>query len=173
MSLSDLFSSVSSSAVIVTLVFLLIQVRQTNRNQRSLMQQGRSALAVDLILRRTEAHLSEAIARGWRADMSVDASQVDAINSWCGALLWSIENSFMQHQAGLLVGPSWDVDVATLRGFLAQPHFRVAWTINRQFTAGAYRDYVDSLMREIKPQKAFDELETWKELMAKELAATA
>ena len=44
MSLSDLAalgSFISGVAVVVTLVFLLVQMRQTNRNQKSLMQQGR------------------------------------------------------------------------------------------------------------------------------------
>jgi len=46
MSLSDLASIgsfVSGVAVVVTLALLLIQTRQANRNQKALMQQGRSA----------------------------------------------------------------------------------------------------------------------------------
>ena len=41
MSLADLASLASSIAVLVSLLFLALQVRQSNRNQRSLMQQGR------------------------------------------------------------------------------------------------------------------------------------
>jgi len=40
---SDLPNFISSVAVVVTLVFLLIQTRQTNRNQKSLMQRGRTS----------------------------------------------------------------------------------------------------------------------------------
>ena len=45
MSLSDLASIgslVGGLAVVITLVFLSIQTRQTNKNQRSLMQQGQT-----------------------------------------------------------------------------------------------------------------------------------
>ena len=47
MSLADLASLASSVAVVVSLLFLGLQIRQSNRNQRSLMQQGRSARNVD------------------------------------------------------------------------------------------------------------------------------
>jgi hypothetical protein len=50
MSLADLASLASSLAVVVSLVFLGLQIRQSNRNQRSLMQQGRSARNVAIVL---------------------------------------------------------------------------------------------------------------------------
>jgi hypothetical protein len=56
-SLSDLASIgsfVSALAVVVTLAFLLIQTRQTNRNQQSLMQQARTERTVGLRLNQTE-----------------------------------------------------------------------------------------------------------------------
>ena len=67
MSLSDLAalgSFISGIAVIVTLVFLLVQTRQTLKNQRSLMQQGRTARIVDLIFRQTEPQLMDVMLRG-------------------------------------------------------------------------------------------------------------
>lgn len=50
MSLADLAliaSLLSSVAVLVSLLFLGVQIRQSNRNQRSLMQQG-EALATSI-----------------------------------------------------------------------------------------------------------------------------
>ena len=54
MSLGDLTalaSLASSITVLVSLLFLGMQIRQGNRNQRSLMQQGRSARNVELLSR--------------------------------------------------------------------------------------------------------------------------
>jgi hypothetical protein len=42
--LTSLASLVSSVAVLVSLLFIGLQLRQSNRNQRSLMQQGRSVM---------------------------------------------------------------------------------------------------------------------------------
>jgi hypothetical protein len=61
MSLTDLASIgslVSGVAVLFSLLFVGIQIRQSNRNQRSLMQQGRSVRNVELLLKPTEPRLS-------------------------------------------------------------------------------------------------------------------
>jgi hypothetical protein len=61
MSLSDLAalgSFVSGVAVMVTLIFLLLQMRQANRNQRALMQRMRSARNIETWFK----HLDIAIA---------------------------------------------------------------------------------------------------------------
>jgi hypothetical protein len=59
MSLADLASLASSVAVVVSLLFLGLQIRQTNRNQRSLMQQGRSARNVELLSRLSDPRVSD------------------------------------------------------------------------------------------------------------------
>jgi len=171
--LSSLGSFVSGLAVIGTLIFLLLQMRQTDKNQKALLQQGRSARVTELILRRTEPELSKALTRGLQADLTLDGSQVESMNAFFAALFWSIEDSFLQYRAGLLILTSWETDDATLRGFFAVPACRVAWTMNRHLMSGSYRDYVDALMRDIKPRAAYDALATWKTLMSRELASVA
>jgi len=63
MSLAELASLASSVAVVVSLVFLGLQIRQSNRNQRSLMQQGRSARNVELLSRLSDPRVSDVISR--------------------------------------------------------------------------------------------------------------
>ena len=63
MSIADLASLASSVAVVVSLVFLGLQIRQSNRNQRSLMQQGRSARNVELLSRLSNPSVSDVISR--------------------------------------------------------------------------------------------------------------
>jgi hypothetical protein len=171
--LSSLGSFISGLAVVITLIFLLLQMRQTDKNQKALLQQGRSARVTELILKRTEPELSKALTRGLQADLTIDESQVESINAFFAALFWSIEDSFLQSRAGLLLSTSWETDDATLRGFFAVPACRVAWIMNRDLMSGAYRNYVDALMRDIKPRAASDTLATWKTLMSQELAAVA
>jgi hypothetical protein len=42
-------SFVSDIAAVFSFIFLALQIRQANRNQKSLMQQGRSASNVDIL----------------------------------------------------------------------------------------------------------------------------
>ena len=169
--LSSLGGFISGIAVVITLIFLLLQMRQTDKNQKALLQQGRSARVTELILKRTEPELSRALTRGLQADLSIEGFQVESINAFFAALFWSIEDSFLQYRAGLLLSTSWETDDATLRGFFAVPACRVAWTMNRDLISGDYRNYVDALMRDIKPSAASDTLAIWRKLMSRELAA--
>ena len=169
--LSSLGGFISGFAVVITLIFLLLQMRQTDKNQKALLQQGRSARVTELILKRTEPELSRALTRGLQADLSIEGFQVESINAFFAALFWSIEDSFLQYRAGLLLSTSWETDDATLRGFFAVPACRVAWTMNRDLISGDYRNYVDALMRDIKPSAVSDTLAIWRKLMSRELAA--
>jgi len=81
MSLSDLASIgslVSGFAVITTLVFLLFQMRQTNRNQQSLMQQGRAARWVTILLNRTTPEMTNLNSRLWEGDLSLNGAEIHA-----------------------------------------------------------------------------------------------
>jgi hypothetical protein len=171
MSLTDLAAVggfVSSLAVVATMALLLLQMRQVDRNQKALLQQGRSARVTDLILRRTESELSKALTKALQADMSIEDSQVEVVNAFFAALFWSIEDSYLQFKAGLLLPSSWETDAATLRGFFSVPACRVAWLMNRHLMKGEYRDHVDALMREIEPLPPTDILAAWKSHMAGE-----
>ncbi|HEX4096747.1 MAG TPA: hypothetical protein VHX64_08460 [Caulobacteraceae bacterium] len=176
MSLSDLAavgSFVSSAAVVATLALLLLQMRQVDRNQKALLQQGRSARVTELILRRTEPELSKALTKALLGNLSIEDSQVQAVNAFFAALFWSIEDSYLQSRQGLLLASSWETDAATLRGFFTSPACRTAWLMNRDLMDGEYRDHVDALMREIKPVAPADILATWRALMEGDLKAAS
>ena len=174
MSLSDLAalgSFVSGLAVAVTLIFLLIQMRQTNKNQRSLMQQARTARWVDMLLNRSKPGVTELFSRVWEGDMALDKGEIHAVFASHAATLWSIEDSFLQHKAGLLDQSSWKSELALLRDNLSTPDVRVSWKMGlRSIASDDYREFVDSLMSEIKPQKPLPFATIWSELMEHELA---
>jgi len=173
MSLADLASLgsfVSGLAVVFTLVLLLLQIRQTNRNQRAAMQQGRAARSVDFILRATEPALCETIVRANNSDLTLAPAQIAALNTYAVAFYWSMEDSFLQHRQGLLDGASWETEVETLKQFLMLPAWRVGWEMCRDAVSGDYRHYVDSLLQSVKPMKEFNESAAWRHLMKKQLA---
>ena len=170
MTISDISSLASSIAVIATLVFLVIQTRQTNQNQKALMQQGRTARSIDVLLKQAEPDVALAMDRAFRSDTTLVAPQIQAVNRICIAMLWSVEDSFLQHRAGLLDEAGWATELATLRNQMSYPPVRAAWKLWRVNMTGVYRDFVDSLIDEIKPQRAFDEVAAWKTAMSEVLA---
>ena len=174
MSLSDLAavgSFVSGLAVVVSFTFLALQIRQSNWNQRSLMQQGRTARNVAILLKVSDPFLSETVAEAHGNCTSISPARIWSFYGFAGAVFWSYEDSFMQFKAGTLDVRSWDSDVATIRRLLASPAYRVAWKIARDGMSGGYRDWLDSVMREVPVDTTRSLNDLWSMYAAQELAA--
>src|SRR5579862_1058957 len=122
MALSDLAalgSFVSGIAVVVSFIFLALQIRQSNWNQRSLMQQGRTERNVNILLKMSDPLLSETLAEAHANCLSLDPARVWAFYGLAAAVFWSYEDSFIQFEAGTLDARSWQSDVATIKRLLA------------------------------------------------------
>jgi hypothetical protein len=151
MSLSDLASIgsfVSAVAVVITLVFLTLQMRQTNRNQRALMQQGRSTRLAESVLKSAEPELCERYMRGTIADRSMSEAEVWSYLQMVLAQHINWEDSFLQHRAGLLDTVSWTTDQAALRRTCTFPGSRAVWRMVGANFGASYGAYVDQLLRE-------------------------
>ena len=172
MSLFDLAavgSFVSGIAVVFSFVFLALQIRQANRNQKSLMQQGRSARNVDILLRMTDPFISELIAEADSNCAALDRAKIWAFYGFAGAIFWTYEDSFLQFRANTLDASSWASDVTVIKRLLGYPAYRVAWKMARDSLSGDYREYVDSIMREVKSDTSQTLTELWKTYVAQEL----
>ena len=175
MTLTDLASVgsfVSSLAVLVSLGLLGLQVQQANRNQRALMQQGRSARTVDILLRMSEPQMAGVLGKIYRCDEALDEAQIISFYGFASATFWNSEDSFLQYKAGTLDAASWATDVATLKGLLRNPAYRAAWNMARYAATGGYADFVDSLIQEVKPQRRRDIAKQWHALIAEEIEQT-
>lgn len=175
MSLSDLaavVSFVSGIAVVFSFLFLALQVRQANRNQRSLIQQGRTARNVDILLRMTDPFMSETFTAADVNCAAMNAVQIRAFYAFAGAVFWTYEDSFLQFQAGTLDASSWESDSITLKRLLRHPGTRAVWKMARDGMGGGYRDYLDTLMREVKTDTSQTLTDRFKTCVAGELAVT-
>ena len=153
MTLSDLASIgafVSGIAVVFSFLFLALQLRQANRNQKSLMQQGRSQRTVDLLMRMTDPKLNDVMLRAFRADPTMSEADHFTFYSFAAGLFWNYEDSFLQFKARTLDAKSWSSDVATLKQLLANPAYRAAWRAARGGIGEGFRNFMDSLVREVK-----------------------
>ena len=173
MSISDLAaigSFVSGIAVAITLVFLLIQIRQTNRNQRSLMQQGHLTMLVDASMRWAEPAMQDRIVRAEACDVSMTPAQIGSYLIMLQAVMRNFEDGYLQHKAGTLDAASLASDVEMVRVHFATPAYRAAWRVLRSRFGADFRAYMDNFLREIKVEKSFDPMSQWKSFVAEELA---
>jgi hypothetical protein len=149
--LAALGSFVSGIAVVISFIFLALQVRQANRNQRSLIQQARTGRNVESLQKMAEEPISELLAQAESDPESLSNAKIWSLYGYGAAVFWSYEDTYMQFKAGTLHAASWESDLATLQRILAFPWFRVIWRMARTGMDHRYRDCVDSLIREIAP----------------------
>jgi len=112
-------------AVLVSLVYVSIQIRQTERNQRALINQG----AMVAMLPQPE------FAAAW---VKVVAGEKDytALEYWHLAvvlrgLLGSLQESLLQKKAGLIGQVTTDYIELGVHFFLSQPVIRAIWSNSR------------------------------------------
>jgi len=172
MSLSDLAavgSFVSGFAVFFSFFFLALQLRQANRNQKSLMQQARTGRNVDILLKMAGPAMSETIAEADSNCAALSNPKIWSFYGFAAAVFWSYEDSYLQFEAKTLDASSWDSDVATLRRLVGFPPYRTVWKMARDGMRGNYRDYVDRLMSEIPSDPSRSLTDQFKIYMAEEL----
>jgi hypothetical protein len=176
MTLSDLASIgsfVSGAAVAISLILLLLQMRQNNKTSRASMQQSRTARYSEQILRPTEPYLCEAVTRAVQDDLNLDAFMIMAFVRHAANMFWNSEDVFLQHKSGTIDRVAFESDMMILSKFLETPAYRVGWQFNRDYATGEFRTFVDNQIRATKPVRFPDPTTLWKTLMAAELDKAA
>ncbi len=176
MSLEEIFyvsQSIASIAVVGSLVYLGLQVRAGDRNQRALMQQGRADRVSQAAM--TTAHPD--LARIWRKGLAGDDGFThDEFAQWmllCRSAFLSGEDSFLQYQGGLLDRAAFESYEAGARFFLASPGIRAAWTLARAQFGSDFRNYVDALVKATPIAPKTDALAEWQRLLQSEREAAS
>jgi hypothetical protein len=169
--LAAIGSFVSGIAVVFSFIFLALQVRQANQNQRSLIQQARTSRNVEILLKMADEQISELLAKAESEPAGLSPEKIWSFYGFVGAVFWSYEDSYMQYNAGTLHAGSWQSDVATLERILAYPSFRVIWRMVRDGMIGGYRDYIDAVMSKVPADTSARYSDFFAAYLAEELSA--
>lgn len=164
MSLSDLAnigSLLSAISVFVTLVFLVLQMRQSNRNQRAMIQQGRASRSADFLLHVIEPSLLPAWTMGLKGAADIGSDRHFQFMYMARARLLSLEDSFLQRQAELMTRSAFDGHAEAFKSVFAAPGLRAAWKMTRASYDGEFAKFVDVMADEPLPSTAQPPLERW------------
>jgi hypothetical protein len=184
MSLADLAalgSFVSGVAVLVSLGFLYYQLRQISeqvkqaeKHQRAAIGQGRVNRMVELSLRTVETEFGVAMANVLTNSKDVTAHELFQFLHYSRALFLNAEDTYYQHQSGLLEDEQFAGFINALKYSLSAPAIRLMWQGVRRAYGPKFVEFVDQLIKEtqldppVVPEKL---LAGWKENMAKMIAA--
>lgn len=146
MSLSDVanFATlVSSLSVLASLIFLARQVSQAARNQRSLMDRGRSVQVSDWLQFIASPDIAPLVQRGHAAYAELSPNERQRY-IWCiYPLLLHYEDSFYQHAEGMLGEAQYTSICNQMRDSARSPGFRAAWADVRDRFAPAFMRFAD------------------------------
>jgi hypothetical protein len=177
MSLSDLASLgsfVSGFAVLASLIYLALQVRQTKRNQQIAIRHSRATRVVELHLALADIAVADAWLHGSGRPQEITQTEVSQFNNLCRALFFHFEDSFYQREEGLLNDDAFETVVAGVRLSARSPGFRAAWKIARPNFGGRFLAFMDGVVAGSAVDPPLDlSLEAWKTAFAAEASRTS
>ena len=165
MSLSDLASVgslVSGFAVLVSLIYLSVQIKQNTKHSRALIQQGRAARICQTLSDMAELDWTDGLDACFAGEPNVSARDLRKFNFVVRTYFVSAEDSFMQHQEGLMDHQAFEGFEGMMRaGLSASPGFRKAWKLSRTSYVPAFREYIDRLAVEARANNAPTSVAQW------------
>jgi hypothetical protein len=134
MTLSDLASIgslVSGVAVLVSLIYLSLQIRQTERNQRALINQGAMARDTAIVAMLPQPDFSAAWVKVVGGETELSALECWHLSVVLRGLLGSLQESYLQKKAGLIDQITIDYIEFGVHYYLAQPVIRALWSTSK------------------------------------------
>ena len=175
MSLSDLASLgsfVSGIAVLFSLFFLAMQMRQSARNQRAVLHNERARLVQDLTVQSFGTYEgAETMLRGNAADISLDNAQSRRYLALLLSVFRLFEEFYFQHRDGMMDEARWHSNKLRMQGFLALPGMRAGWRTHASTFGAEFHAWMDAILHNVAiDPDAADVVETWKQFCSEELA---
>jgi hypothetical protein len=172
MSLTDLAaiaSVISSAAVAITLIFLALQVRQAEKNQRAMMQLGRADRVSSQALKVAEPSLALVFNKGTQLPEELTRDELDQFTTIARAMFMSAEDSFLQHKARLLDEAAYRSFVASQKFMLAAwPGLRAAWRMLSGLHDADFASFMNDLVSQAPPVPAPDRMAQWTAILQSE-----
>jgi hypothetical protein len=152
MSLSDLASiagALSSLAVFGSLIYLALQVRQTDRNQRTLLQQATSARNMESIWKFGEPHNVGIVARVWNGESDFTQTEATQLAYLVRSILFGLQDQFLLNRLSLVDATQAATAERGVQRIFSAPAFRALWTMNHSGYAPEFAAYVEALLQDV------------------------
>ncbi len=140
-------------AVVISLVYLAVQIRQNTKSVRASTYQAildSSRSDTELLL--VHPHLERVYRVGRRNPEKLNDDERPLFRMLVAQILLSSESLFLQHQQGAIDSDYWQRRQQTLRGLLSQPGVRQWWAARgtpREYYDPGFRELVDSILGEV------------------------
>lgn len=176
MSLSDLASIgslVSGIAVLISLVYLSVQVKQAERNQQASIRAVRATRTVDLFMGCTDANVADAVAKGMRGSEDITDTQIVQFTNYGNARFFNAEDAFYQYGEGLLNEFTLEGMTNGLKSSFSLPGMRVVYKRQRATLGREFVEFADKLLAATSVAPSVDAFGRFRADIAAERATAA
>ena len=149
MSLTDLASIgsfVSGIAVVVSLIYLALQVRHAHKAQRALMHQARTERIINACIECMRGDVAEVVTKIAKGEQMSSPLEMMQAYYYMRMQIVTAEDALWQHEAGFLDKDSVDTSILNLQRVMQLPAARAAWLVQRPQLAPAVRERMDKLL---------------------------
>jgi hypothetical protein len=177
MSLSDLASIgsfVSGVAVLASLAFLYFQLRQLSeqvkqaeRNQSAIIQQGRVARSSDQLFRLADPHLAGVWLKAVTTPESLTDEEAFQFLLILTAMVRAAEDVYFQHELGLLNDQSMQNQLGPLRGIMRTRNAVAVWRTIRPGYDPEFAARIDAMIPDQLDQSEYFAIVNWRNELAK------
>ena len=174
MSLSDLASIgsfVSGIAVVVSLIYLALQVRHAHKAQRALMHQARTERIINACIECMHGDVAQAVTKIANGELMSSPLEMMQAYYYMRMQIVTAEDALWQHEAGFLDKDSVDTAILNLQRVMQLPAARAAWLMQRPQLSPAVRGRMDKLLAASLAAETWDWAADYKDAQARATAS--
>ncbi len=171
--ISDLSQAIAAVAVVVSLIYLALQTRQSARNQRAMMHADRAQSIRTFMLKIADPTFAPIYRAGGDAAPDMDVLDAHQFGWYSFAQLNSMQEQFLDWREGLIDDGRWTITRGVLQSLLGLPGHRALYRIWRDGAHADFRAMADGLLEGAKGKPRPDMARAWLALAAEERAALA
>jgi len=157
---------IASFAVLASLIYLALQTRQNSKNQKALMNQGVVNRTSDTIHWLSEPRMLDLYIRVQAGETQFTTQELMLLQLRLRALLLSAQDTYVQHNAGLVDQITMNNTLVGIRFFLSSAVNRAIWKGSRATYAPELMDWMDGVIEHTPLAKPVDVVAQFKTNLA-------
>ncbi len=170
--LASIGSFASGVAVLLSLIYVSVQIRQARRHQQAAIRLGRADRIVEMCFAAGETSAAEAVEKGHAGVADITETQLAQYHWICRGFFYHCEEEFFQHKEGLANEAYFASFLAGTRKMFCLPGLRVQWRQQRESFVPEFVVFMDNLMAQANPVWTYDALGAWKSAIVAEKTHT-
>lgn len=160
--LADLGELLGGVAVVASLVYLAVQIRQNTRTVKASTLHHNTDLWSSLFLRLAEPDLARAYVAGMAGQAEIRPLHYTQFFFVCRSMFLAFENQYYQMRHGVLDSQAYAAYERSISTqFLAFKGFRAWWEINRSVFSSEFAEHVDAMIANVPEADPASLLREW------------